>query len=38
MRGEILKIHPYETPCILKMEIEANDTYGDWIISETSKE
>jgi periplasmic divalent cation tolerance protein len=25
------KIHPYETPCILKMEVEANKAYEDWI-------
>ena len=36
VRDEILKIHPYETPCILKMEMEANDSYGDWILDETS--
>ncbi len=35
VRDEILKIHPYETPCILKMDMEANDAYGEWITGET---
>jgi periplasmic divalent cation tolerance protein len=36
VRDEILKIHPYETPCILKIEMEANESYGQWIHGETS--
>lgn len=28
-------IHPYETPCIMKLEVEANEAYADWIQSET---
>lgn len=35
VRGEILKIHPYETPCILKMHAEVNESYGEWILNET---
>ncbi len=36
VRDEILKIHPYETPCILKLELEANESYLRWIYDETS--
>lgn len=28
--------HPYETPCIIKLaEVEANDSYANWIHKET---
>lgn len=27
--------HPYEIPCILKTEFEANDEYVKWIYNET---
>jgi periplasmic divalent cation tolerance protein len=36
VRDEILKIHSYETPCILKLDAEVNDSYGNWILSETN--
>lgn len=35
VRDEVKKIHPYETPCIMKIEAEANDDYADWINKET---
>lgn len=35
VRDEILKMHPYETPCILKLEAEVNESYGKWIVDET---
>ena len=28
-------IHPYETPCIMKLEVEANKSFADWIEKET---
>lgn len=28
-------IHPYETPCIMKLEVESNKSYADWIQKET---
>ncbi|MEM7105978.1 MAG: divalent-cation tolerance protein CutA [Bacteroidota bacterium] len=28
-------IHPYEVPCIMKIEAEANQAYEDWIKAET---
>lgn len=27
----IEKMHPYEIPCIMKMEVEANKSYENWI-------
>lgn len=27
--------HPYETPCIIKTEVEANNDYVNWIYNET---
>jgi len=37
VRDEILNIHPYETPCILKLDAEVNDSYGKWILGETNR-
>lgn len=31
VKDEVKKIHPYETPCIIKIEVEANKEYEDWI-------
>lgn len=36
VRDEILKIHPYETPCILRVETESNDSYANWVYTETN--
>lgn len=36
VRDEILKIHSYETPCILKINAEVNESYGAWILGETN--
>jgi periplasmic divalent cation tolerance protein len=35
VKAEIEKIHPYETPCIMKIDVEANDSYEKWIKKET---
>lgn len=35
VESEIKKIHPYETPCIMKMNVEANEDYESWVNSET---
>lgn len=32
---EIMRIHPYETPCIMKMDAKANPAYENWITNET---
>lgn len=28
-------IHPYETPCIMKLDVESNTSYAQWIKNET---
>lgn len=36
IKDYIEKNHPYEIPCIIKMsEVESNDSYSEWIDSET---
>lgn len=30
-------MHPYETPCIMKFEVESNPSYAAWIKKETKK-
>ncbi|MEK6891546.1 MAG: divalent-cation tolerance protein CutA [Nanoarchaeota archaeon] len=34
LKIEVNKIHPYETPCIMKLDVEANEEYEDWINKE----
>ena len=36
VRDEIEKIHTYDTPCIIKIEVEANASYEQWINNETN--
>lgn len=31
VKVEIKKVHSYEVPCILKIEVEANEEYEQWI-------
>lgn len=38
VRDEVLKIHPYKVPCIIRLEGEVNESYGNWILNETSNE
>lgn len=35
VKSEIKKIHLYETPCIMKMNVEANEDYESWVSNET---
>lgn len=35
VKTEIKKIHSYEVPCIIKLNVEANEDYESWINSET---
>ena len=35
VKSEIKKIHSYEVPCIIKMDVEANQDYEKWINEET---
>jgi len=37
LKEEVQSIHPYETPCILKLEAEANEAYYNWIVAETTQ-
>ncbi len=31
IKEEVLKLHSYEVPCILKIDAEANESYGKWL-------
>jgi periplasmic divalent cation tolerance protein len=35
VKDEVVKIHPYKVPCIIKINAEANKHYEDWINEET---
>ncbi|MBI3623619.1 divalent-cation tolerance protein CutA [Candidatus Pacearchaeota archaeon] len=35
IKTEVKKIHPYNTPCIMKFDVEANKDYEKWINDET---
>jgi periplasmic divalent cation tolerance protein len=35
LRARVEEIHPYEIPCIMKFEVEANEGYEDWVRNET---
>jgi len=36
VKKEIEKIHPYDTPCIIKLDVSANENYESWINKESS--
>ena len=36
VKAEIKRLHPYETPCIIKIDAEANEDYEKWVESETN--
>ncbi len=35
VKKEIQKIHPYKTPCIIKIDVGANENYAKWLEKET---
>lgn len=35
VREAVEALHPYETPCIMKLDVTANQSYVDWIYKET---
>lgn len=35
VRDEIQRIHPYEVPCITKIDVEANEDYESWVNKQT---
>ncbi|MEL6987551.1 MAG: divalent-cation tolerance protein CutA, partial [Bacteroidota bacterium] len=36
LKAKIIEIHPYDTPCVIKFEVEANEEYSKWILQNTS--
>jgi periplasmic divalent cation tolerance protein len=36
VKEEVLKIHSYDVPCILRIKAEANESYNKWVEKETS--
>lgn len=36
LKAKIEELHPYEVPCIIKLNVEANKAYADWIESESA--
>ena len=34
IKAEVTKLHPYETPCIMKLDVRANKDYEAWINKE----
>ena len=34
IKVEVIKIHSYDVPCILKIEAEANKSYDEWVNKE----
>jgi periplasmic divalent cation tolerance protein len=35
VEAEVKNIHPYDTPCILRIGAEANKEYFDWVCTQT---
>ncbi len=31
LKARVIALHPYEVPCIMKIEVEANESYEQWI-------
>lgn len=31
----VMKLHPYDVPCIMQIEVKANKSYEDWIFEQT---
>ena len=34
IKEEVKKMHPYDVPCILKIDAEANESYDKWVKEE----
>ena len=34
IKEEVKKIHSYDVPCILKIDVEANESYDKWVKGE----
>ena len=37
IENEIKKLHPYEVPCIIRINAKANTEYKNWIIKNSNK-
>ena len=37
LKSKVEEIHPYEVPCIMKIEVEANEKYEEWIRAEVKE-
>ncbi len=35
VKNEIVKLHSYDVPCIVKMDVEANEEFENWVEEET---
>ena len=35
VKQEVTRVHEYDVPCIMKFEVEANESYEQWILKET---
>lgn len=33
VKTKVAEIHPYEVPCIMKINVEANEKYEQWILN-----
>ncbi len=38
VKSEVKAIHSYETPCIMKIEVDANEDYESWLKGEVKEE
>ena len=38
IKEEVSKIHSYDIPCILKIDAEANESYGRWVKKEANQQ
>jgi periplasmic divalent cation tolerance protein len=36
IKKEIEKIHPYETPCIIRLEASSNSSFEEWVTDSTA--
>ena len=35
VKAEVKKVHPYKVPCIMKLDVQADEEYEAWIHAET---
>lgn len=36
VKSEVKKLHSYKVPCIMKIDVEANEEYENWVNKETN--